>query len=253
MVKKMFITDFDGVLCDSVDECILSSYNAHGKLYLPAFRRIRSLDEIDPEKRKQFRALRPYIRSGEDYILIFWALEKNISLSGQEGFDRLREERKEPLSGYQAVFYEERDFLLKHERELWLSLNPLFDGIGEALNANNVFEHMRILTTKREDYVLETLHYHGIAIAEQQITFTTSADKINNLLKLLESNAAKMSESVFVEDQVKFLVESQKHQIRSYLVNWSYITEAQRAFARQHTIPIIDVAEFSQILCEGWA
>ena len=57
-----------------------------------------------------------------------------------------------------------------------------------------------------------------------------------------------MEESVYFEDQVDFLVESQKHGIGSYLVEWGYVSEEQQALARQHQIPIITMQTFKEIL-----
>jgi hypothetical protein len=57
-----------------------------------------------------------------------------------------------------------------------------------------------------------------------------------------------MHESVYIEDQIDFLVESKKHQIGSYLVEWGYVSDEQRDLAKQHDIPIIGVEEFRGLL-----
>ena len=245
---RMFITDFDGVLCDSIHECIISSYNAYGQVHIPDYTHIKRLEELEQSKQGQFRRLRPYIRGGEDYVLLFWTIENNIPVTNQQEFDALREEHRDILIKYKKQFYVERDFLLQQDKEQWLRLNPLFEGIEDALKQNDAYKHVHILTTKRRTDVLEILTYHGLDFPAEQITYTKASDKVPILLNLLQEHNASIRDSVFVEDQIEFLIEPKSHQIQTYLVGWSYISNAQRATAQQHEIPVIDVAEFTSIL-----
>ncbi len=248
MTKKLFITDFDGVLCDSVWECLLVAYNAYNKLHSSLSQRTLSLEEIELSKRNRFRELRPFLKGAEDFVPMFMTIEENIPVNNQQDFDRFREELKEKLLTYQEVFYAERDFLLQHEKELWLSLNPLFEGVGEVLKQRKSFEEVHILTTKRQEDVLEIFQYQGISFPADHIIYMKAAGKSEKLLEILRENDAAMHESVYIEDQVDFLVESKKHHIKSHLVEWGYVSDEQKAIARQHNIPIIGVEEFRNLL-----
>ena len=59
----IFCIDFDGVICDSIKECFLSSAHALG--HDPEI-----LSDAGNVKFRKFKSLRPFVRSGEDYILI---------------------------------------------------------------------------------------------------------------------------------------------------------------------------------------
>ncbi|MBD3307205.1 hypothetical protein GF339_12310 [candidate division KSB3 bacterium] len=248
MAKTMVITDFDGVVCDSIYECMVSSYNAYGQFHLPNYTRIRRLEDLEPEKQQQFRALRPLIRGGEDYVLIFWVIDQQIPIANQQEFDGLRERYQDRLRQYKQQFYVERDFLLQHDPDQWLRLNPLFDGIEAALKTNDAYRRLHILTTKRQTDVLEILRFYGIDMPPEQITYTKAADKVSHLLRILQEHDADVQASAFIEDQIEFLIESQPHQIQTYLVGWSYITDTQRTLAQQYGIPIIDVAKFTALV-----
>lgn len=251
MNKTLLITDFDGVLCDSIRECLLSSYNAYRKIHASPDMRRCELSKIDAATQATFRSLRPYIRSGEDFVLIQDMIEKQIPIASQEEFDRLKSMQSQAiLSAYKRAFYAERDFLLEHEKNLWLTLNPLFDGIADALQRNNAFEHIHILTTKRKNDVREIMRYYGLDVPETHITDVPLSEKRAYLLRLLQENRVAAEHSVYIEDQVAFLIEAQQYHIRSYLVNWSYVSEAQKASARQHDIPIIGIEDFDRILHE---
>jgi phosphoglycolate phosphatase-like HAD superfamily hydrolase len=248
MTKKLFITDFDGVICDSVHECLLITYNAYKRLHSPSFQRILSLEDIAPSTRERFRKLRAYLKGAEDFLPIFIAIENNIPITNQEDFNAFRNNHKEQLVTYQKAFYAERDYLQRYEKELWLMLNPLFEGIKETLKQCKSFETIYILTTKRQQDVLETFQYQGIPFPADHVIYMKAAGKSKKLLEILRENNAALSESVYIEDQVDFLVESKKHQIGSYLVEWGYVSDEQKVLAKQHEIPIIGVEEFRTLL-----
>ena len=244
----MFITDFDGVLCDSVQECLLVTYNAYRKLQSAAAPRALSLDAIDPAQQARFRQLRPYLKGAEDFIPIFIAIAEQIPITNQQAFDALRSSHHDQLLTYQQAFYAERDYLLQHAKELWLRLNPLFDGIKETLQQCASFEQIHILTTKRQEDVLEIFQYQGIPFPADHVTYMKAVGKSQKLLEILQANGAAAADSVYLEDQVDFLIASQKQQIGSYLVEWGYVSDEQKALARQHAIPIIGMAEFRTLL-----
>ncbi len=248
MTKRMFITDFDGVICDSVIECLLVTYNAYQKLQTTAFQRLLDIEAIRPEKRAEFRRLRTYLKGAEDFIPMFLAIENEISITSQEAFNRLKAEHEHQLPEYLDAFYAERDFLQHHEKELWLSLNPLFDGITATLQQRESFEGMQILTTKRQNDVIETFQYQGIPFPPEQIIYMKAAGKSKKLLDMLQANKAVMEESLYFEDQVDFLVKSQQHHIGSYLVEWGYVSDEHKAIANQHRIPIIPLQQFNEML-----
>lgn len=248
MTKKLLITDFDGVLCDSVVECLLVTYNAYYRLQTSSYTRLLNIEEIEPSTRDRFRRLRSYLKGAEDFVPIFIAIEQNIPINSQQDFDRVREQYKYDLTGFQEAFYGERDYLQQHEKELWLRLNPLFEGIGEVLKQQDSFENVHILTTKRQEDVLKIFQYQSIPFPADHITYMKAAGKFQKLLEILRENNVVMHESVYIEDQIDFLVESKKYQIGSYLVEWGYVSDEQRALAKQHDIPIIGVDEFRGLL-----
>ena len=85
--KKLFVFDFDGVVCDSTDECMVTSWNAWERWNKrDGFR--RSLDEFTQSEIETFRPLRPYVRgAGEYYILMRAINSSDVSISSQKVFD----------------------------------------------------------------------------------------------------------------------------------------------------------------------
>ena len=248
MSQKMFITDFDGVVCDSVIECLLVTYNAYGRLHSPSYQRLLDIEAIDPKKRETFRKLRAFLKGAEDFVPLFMTIEQNISITRQKDFDLFREAHKEHLTEYVEAFYAERDFLKNNEKELWLDLNPLFEGFAEELQQRPSFERLHILTTKRQDDVVQIFQHWNISFPAKQITYMNATGKSQKLLNILQEHDADFAESVYFEDQVDFLVASQRHNIGSYLVDWGYVSEEQKVLAHQHNIPIITNQQYREIL-----
>lgn len=246
--NKLFITDFDGVICDSVWECLLVSYNGYHQLHTPSYQRMLDIEQIEPAKREQFRRLRPYLKGAEDFVPIVLAIEQQTPITSQQDFDAWRTAHYDRLLEYQDAFYTERDFLQQHEKDLWLRLNPLFEGMADLLRRQPSFEGMQILTTKRQQDVLEIFAYQGIAFPAEQITYVKAAGKSQKLIEILQAHNAAFAESVYIEDQVEFLIQSITPGIGSYLVAWGYVSDEQQALARQHGIPIIAPQQFSGLL-----
>lgn len=182
MSKKFLITDFDGVVCDSVEECLLVTYNACRRLQDASLPRLLDLNAILPETRQTFRRLRPFLKGAEDFIPIFRSIEQQIPIATQREFDAFRDGMREKLGEYVAMFYAERDFLIRNEHRVWLSLNPLYGDFAAILRARQAFERFHILTTKRREDVLEIFGYQQVAFPPEQISYIKAAGKSARLL-----------------------------------------------------------------------
>ena len=157
---------------------------------------------------------------------------------------------RDQLSEFVTLFYEERDFLIRNEHRIWLSLNPLYGDFAAILRARQAFERFHILTTKRREDVLEIFGYQQVAFLPKQISYIKAAGKSARLLELLREYDANPEETLYFEDQVDFLVVAKQHGIQTYLVEWGYVSDEQREVARQHEIPIIAMPQFAELLRE---
>jgi phosphoglycolate phosphatase-like HAD superfamily hydrolase len=192
--------------------------------------------------------LRPFIRSGEDYLSIFSILEDKEGIKSQEEFNNFS--KGKDLSGYKKLLYKERDYLIEKNKDMWLSLNPLFD-IRGFFSESRAFSKVLILTTKKKKYVIEILNFNNIDFPEENIFYTKPGDKIENLLSLIKDSNVSHDECIFVEDQVDYLIKAKKLGIRVFLVGWSYASEGQKEEARQNGIPIIDYDDFKDLVKNG--
>lgn len=243
----LLVTDFDGVLCDSARECLLVTYNAYHRLRASAFSRLLDIQAIPPETQRAFRQLRPYLKGAEDFIPIFTTIEQRLPISSQREFDDFRETMRDQLAEYVALFYAERDVLIRHAPGVWLSLNPLFDDFAAMLRARSSFDNMYILTTKRQEDVLEIFRYQQVNFPARQIMYVKAAGKTARLLALLQEVGVVPAQAVYIEDQVDFLAASKQRGVQSFLVEWGYVSAEQQATARQEGIPIIAMPQLREL------
>ena len=85
IASDILALDFDGVIADSIKECLVSGYNAYANyISKPTIERH---DQLDPKWAAEAWRMRNYIRNGEDYMYIAHALANDVPVSGQQDFD----------------------------------------------------------------------------------------------------------------------------------------------------------------------
>ena len=248
-MAQLIVTDFDGVVCDSVLECLLAAHNAWEQLQSgPNSQRIFGLSAIPSQRQSRFRELRPYLRGAEDFIPLFLAVERELEVSSQRDFDLLRRRLRDQLPVYQQAFYTERDYLRRQHRELWLELNPLFTPIDRALSSRASFEDVHILTTKRQPDVEDILEFHGIAFPSGQIHSVKSDGKMERLQAIMESSGAAPARTLYVEDQIDYLISAAPLGVEVLLAEWGYVSEEQRSAAVEQQISLLSREELAELL-----
>jgi phosphoglycolate phosphatase-like HAD superfamily hydrolase len=214
----LLVLDFDGVICDSVDECFVASWEARFRLRggtgpVPA----------PPAGRgAAFAHLRPFVRNGEDFLVILEAAERGAAPADQAGFDSLAAALpRGELADFKRRFYEARERMLAEERERWLGLNRVYPHSRAALLAAVAADlPLRVLSTKRRPYILEILAANGVRLPAADVHHTTEhkAPLVSALL-----DAAGLERAVFVDDQVDFLRGLEDPRVEGYLAAWGYV------------------------------
>jgi phosphoglycolate phosphatase-like HAD superfamily hydrolase len=228
-MRQYFFLDFDGVICDSVPECFVSSYRAYRELFLG-----ETIREIPLRDKKLFYAYRPFIRSGEDYLIIHDAIRRGMDVKNQEVFDRERAAAgQDAMREYGRLFYEARGAFLEDDRELWLELNPLFPGMAEVLSKTAANPDFYILSTKKPVFIREILLHHGLDWDIDRILYPGERSK----REVMEDIMQKGEGAVFVDDQLDNLVTASANKdIAGHLASWGYV---KQPWLEQKKIPVI--------------
>jgi FMN phosphatase YigB (HAD superfamily) len=224
------VLDFDGVICDSIDECLVASFHAYYDLQgTPA-------PAGGPAARRDaFARMRVFIRSGEDYVLIQRLIDRGIEVRTQGQFDeQVRAAGRQEMARFFELFYSSRDALMGRDRDAWLAMNRIYPQAREAL-LGSAGKPLYILSTKRPEYIHEILGHAGIAVAAPQVLYSGEQRKLP-LVERLRADGG-FARAAFIDDQVAHLLENPFPLVSVYLASWGYVASEEPA--RAAGIPIL--------------
>lgn len=239
----MFI-DFDGVICDSAAECLYSSWIAYDRLTRRA--QPDAASGTDPRMapsvpitlRERFLGLRPFIRAGDDYVLIQHLLATGRMPAHQTEFDQARRKAgARLLASYADALNSVRQELIAHDRSHWLRLNPLYPGMTELLRTAD-WDRIWILSTKSPTYIQAILAFHDVPVPAGAILHAASASKLDMVAAMLDVRHA--GRAALVDDQLDHLVGNDDPRIEVYLAAWGYAKPEWRDDPR---VPSLDLPE----------
>lgn len=215
----LIFLDFDGVICNSINECLVSSWHGYYKLY-----KRQQPASVSLLLKEQFLNLRPFIRSGEDYMVIQELLADNTTINNQLDFDRqLETAGKQKIELFKELFYKARAYYLKEEPDYWFSLNPIYAHFKSKLPALSASPHFYILSTKKADFILEILKNNGITMSRERIIHSAAQQKLRLITKIL--NNTNSNRAFFLDDQIEHLSGNRDPRIQTFLCLWGYIKE----------------------------
>ncbi|HDQ46311.1 MAG TPA: HAD family hydrolase [bacterium] len=242
--KNFLALDFDGVVADSIAECLVVGRNAFVR-YSGSGRPVRSLAEFPPGQAAEARRLRDFIRSGEDYVFIFLALSGDAEIRTQDGFDAFKASRSDLKEKFFRLFYEVRTQLSAGNPEAWAALNPLFPGMKDYLASYAPKDRLFIVTTKKTGFVQRILDYNRIAFDPGNLFHADEEHPKRTILETLaKARDADPSCFFLIDDQVDTLLRARPAGVRCLLADWGYNNPAQKAHAREAEIPVITLADF---------
>ncbi len=244
---RLLALDFDGVIANSVLECAVVACNGYNA-FQGLSARIKLPQEIPAETLSIFRSMRPYIRSGEDYLYLFQALDECISIATQAEFDKFHDTHLDRKESYYQLFYAERAALMISDHENWIALNPLYSGMVEFLQSLKPELLLQIVSTKASRYIAEILDYNGIKLDSEQIHQAgRNLSKSDIIKRLLQENQLSPGQVVFVDDHPDTVQKVSATGVVCLLAGWGYNTSDQHTVLANHKIPVIDIHQLIEI------
>lgn len=246
-LNHLLILDFDGVIIDSIEECLVVGYNA-AMTYLQRPERISSLQDLTPEQAERLRRLRNFIRTGEDYVYLALADIYQQDISNQDQFDRFCAAHQDLQPLLRRLFYQTRQDFLANTPELWLQLNPFYAGMQSFLSRHKDHPSTLILTTKKLLYVQVILDQAQIYWPPERLcTVDKGIDKIDVLKQLIDERRLASWQVHFVDDQVDTLLKAKVTGVGLYLARWGYVNAEQLAQAQEAAIPVLILEDFYRL------
>ncbi|MBN2601898.1 MAG: HAD hydrolase-like protein [Candidatus Marinimicrobia bacterium] len=243
----MLALDFDGVILDSIEECLVVGYNA---LAIQQNRpeRIERLAEIDQGLAAEARRQRNFIRHGQDFVYIHLALRQGFTIRSQQDFDHFLEENEIFQADFRMLFYRERARFIKEDLSGWMKLNPFYPGVQQFLEGYHPKSRLLIITSKLKENIQTIFQARSVYFPDGNIySANQKASKFQIIEKVLDKNHINGENFHFIEDQVDTLIRIKPLGINCYLAGWGYNNAEQVNRARNAGIPILYLPDLAKI------
>ena len=197
-MKKIYIFDFDGVICNSYYECFLIAYKVVFK---------KNLDDFKIFYKKNLNRIfyyNSFVKKGVDFCKIFFLFKKknkkkNLNFNIDKKFEK--------------KFYLERQ-KLKKNKNFWYKLNPFYKHIL-TLFKNRRNDDVFIVTFKDYDSIKILLKKNKIKIPKKNIL---CKDNMNNKQDLITKKFKGDYNISFFDDCLENLINLNSKKINKFLV-----------------------------------
>ena len=240
MEKKLIVFDFDGVVCDSTNECMLTSYNAWLK-FNNLNNYCHNLEEFSKVYKNNFQFLRPYVKSAGEYYVLHKILteQRQINVNHQT-YEELCEKYKYNFFDFGKIFYKERDKMKEMNFKYWISLHEIYNNVLECMRKFYAESRLYIVTLKDGKSVMNILEAYNLKIDNQfLIDKSIIYKKIDALNMIVKNNYAEKKSMVFLDDNINHLIEPKKNGYDVFLTFWSNPLEEFKSMADFHKIPLL--------------
>lgn len=235
----IFALDFDGVLCDSVNEAGVTAWRA-GRDFWPEAPGV----EPPPAHLQRFIRLRPLVETGYQTLLLMGLIHKGLSdeIIARQFPDRCQQLLDEwGISAADCAerFGSARDAWIATDMDDWLGRQRPYPLVIDAFTAALASHPLFIVTTKQERFVAALLAGWGIGFASERI-FGLERGKPKEAVLAELSQQPQWRDACwhFVEDRLATLERVAGYEglaaVKLYLADWGYNTRADRERARAH-------------------
>lgn len=222
MYKPILAIDFDGVICDSMDECIITALNAcnhlngEDSLY-------ESLKYLDEKFIKRFRQFRHFIRSAEEYFILAHHLQTSDEDLTSLIFKKLKEKYPQEMQNYAPLFYQARNELRKRNTEKWEKLHRRYEEAAVDWDEVNSRCECFIVTDKDLESVSHFDRLWELNLQADRIWARGRASgKPQAVMQIAQSMNAAPGSITFIDDHPQHLRDTAKTGAKCAWASWGY-------------------------------
>jgi len=263
--NSLFLFDFDGVVCDSCDECTVSAWRTCQLLNV-----ITDTGSHPPHWLfDKMREIRPAIEVGWQIpVLLSVFLEQNISDSSStamsvpeiiQNYEVLVDDwlQSKHLTSEDMIekFGRVRDDWIKNDINSWLDINTFYNGISDSITTCK--GETVLVTTKQQRFATALVRHAGID--EQSMSnddiyglgmYKSKADVI---VDRMQRGHYEPNNTHFFEDRWptihKCLKDERLEGVRFYLCSWGYCTADELKLAEEELrVEVLDLNQFTRVV-----
>lgn len=218
--------DFDGVICDSVDECLITACNAWNMLQ-GSSTRIASLAEVEPHVAQRFRQHRHLARNAPDFWpLLHWTLTGNTTLDEAE-LASFRMENTRIIKRFEPAFFAAREEYRSKDPEQWLALNRYYPEFQDGWDQLMGKYPTHIITTKDLRSVEYFNRQWNLGIPPEHLwTNEQRLSKGAIAQRIINESGIRPEELFFVDDHPHHLQDVATTGACCFWASWGYLGAA---------------------------
>jgi len=238
-MQKVIALDFDGLICDGLDECILVTWNGHYGKDLSAFSD-RGLASIPVESVERFKHCRNFAKHLGHFIVPL--IDSTTAIISQNDFQAIYAAiAPEVVDQFTKKVTEYRHWSRQEKSAEWLRYHSLYPGMEGFLSQNTL--PIYIVTAKDSKSVREILSSAGIKFDESRI-FGEQNVKIEALRQITHLEGIPPHCLHFFDDNILNVVEAQKAGYSAYWATWGYNAPDHFHIAKENSVISSSLPEF---------
>ncbi len=232
--------DFDGVICDSTEECIVTAWNAWGDSL------VRTADEVPEPYGSALRRERNYVRTAGEYLIVLEAADKECRIRSQADYESMYRDCESSLGDFATRFFNARDWLRNASEQEWLNLHTIYPGIPEGLRELADDYAMYVVTGKDRDSVKLFFDRMKLPLPDEQIYDKDAArDKLQAIRKI--------NPECFIDDNIIHLRPIHEAGFRALMADWGYHTAEHMKLAKALGVPVVGLSNWVDALRQSFA
>ncbi len=248
-MSNIVVFDFDGVVCDSTNECMVTSWNAWDR-WSGGDNYRRTIAEFSPEEDQRFRRLRPFVKGAGEYYALRRVLQsgESESIISQDQHAQLCQQWAENCEKFKPVFFKQREWLRQQDLKKWIQLHPVFPSVIDTMIQLQQQNRLYIATLKDAESVKLVLQMHGLEISDDRML---DQSQIKNKLEALDTirqwEGCAKQDMVFIDDNISHLMLPKANGYRVFQTTWGNVPEENLVQANKAGIELLRLAEISEL------
>jgi FMN phosphatase YigB (HAD superfamily) len=218
--QKILCLDFDGVICDSIEESLLVAHNGFQIQRGRAENVVERIERIPSTLTRPFRKYRYLVRPAREYWLLMHLIESACDTITESIFSSQLEQFRKEVETFGPVFYRTRASFQYEYYETWLSLHKLYDEFSSVWPSLSETYEVYIVTDKNSSSVRTLLSHFSIQMAPERILARGEFDSKPGAVSRIAAERSK--EILFVDDNPRTVSEVASTGVQSYLARWGY-------------------------------
>lgn len=234
MIKKdyLLLWDFDGVIADSLIECLVTSYNAFATHTGQKKAFVWDRTDVPACFKKEFFKSRKYVRRAGEFFVIYKAVCEGRTLKDYASFERVLRAIGKELEEYERQFYKARDIFRNKRANTWAALHEVYPHIKKKWNSLEKFFKFYIVSNKDKNSIEIILKNAGFSLNPKDIYGKESGpDKAGIIEKILKKTHVSPKHVFFIDDNCLHFQDVRRLNIKLFFANWGYGDNEKKDFS----------------------